>query len=242
MDRYNSDLKSLMSKTDAEPNRLQIAKEKAEYKTRDYHALNEELIKDIPLLLKDRSRFFDGLFANLVSGQAQYLVEAARAMNIISPTLESVDRTRAANWPFTVTEPSRSAFAGSTVLPDGPTFTSSHAPVQAPVHVVPQQSSFQQMPSSSAASGISLSKPTAPAAAPVAAAAPEAARAAAPAAAPTAQVQFAKALYPFQGQDNTEISFQPGDQVQIIAQSGDWWVGEIKGARGYFPSNYVQLI
>merc|ERR1712137_1241194 len=119
-------------------NRLQIAKEKAEYKSRDYNALNEELIRDIPVLLKDRSRFFDGLFANLVQGQAQYLVEAARAMNIIGPSLEHVDRTRAASWPFSITEPSRSAFAGSTVLPDGPTFTSSHAPVQAPVHVVPQ--------------------------------------------------------------------------------------------------------
>merc|ERR1712137_617765 len=233
MDRYNSDLKTLLSKPDVEPNRLQIAKEKAEYKSRDYNALNEELIRDIPVLLKDRSRFFDGLFANLVQGQAQYLVEAARAMNIIGPSREHVDRTRAASWPFSITEPSRSAFAGSTVLPDGPTFTSSHAPVQAPHKVVPQQQSQQQMPS-----GISLSKPQQ--SAPVAAAAPVAARAAAPPAQSAAQ--FAKALYPFQGQDNTEISFQPGDKVQIIAQSGDWWVGEINGARGYFPSNYVQML
>ena len=97
------------------------AKEKAEYKTREYTELNAELLRDIPALLKDRSRFFDGLFANvseritfcvqsfilsqLVDGQAQYLGDAARAMGLLSPNFSQVDRTRTAAWPFAVTEP-----------------------------------------------------------------------------------------------------------------------------------------
>merc|ERR1712232_1485257 len=54
MDRYNSEYKMLMTKPDTDPTKLQIAREKAEYKTREYNDLNEELIRDIPVLLHDR--------------------------------------------------------------------------------------------------------------------------------------------------------------------------------------------
>merc|ERR1712100_638482 len=97
MDRYNADLKVLMSKPDTDPTRLQILKEKAEYKSREYNSLNEELIRDIPALLRDHSRFFDGLFANVVQGKAVYMMETARAMGLLTPNFQNVDKSAPAN-------------------------------------------------------------------------------------------------------------------------------------------------
>eukprot|EP00012_Vannella_robusta_P002080 CAMPEP_0206190296 /NCGR_PEP_ID=MMETSP0166-20121206/4669_1 /ASSEMBLY_ACC=CAM_ASM_000260 /TAXON_ID=95228 /ORGANISM="Vannella robusta, Strain DIVA3 518/3/11/1/6" /LENGTH=343 /DNA_ID=CAMNT_0053606355 /DNA_START=599 /DNA_END=1630 /DNA_ORIENTATION=- len=219
MDRYNADLKMLMSKPDTDPTRLQIAKEKAEYKSREYNDLNEELVRDIPALLRDRSRFFDGLFANLVRGKAQYFAEAAKTMGLMSPHLAQVNRSGASTRPFVITEPSRSSHAGSVSLPAGsaPSPHSSQAPAPAPGPSFSQTQMQSQVP-------------------------PRAMPQAQQAAAPAPGTRQAKALFPFSGQDNTEISFQPGQTVTVISQSGDWWVGEVNGARGYFPSNYVQLM
>jgi len=52
----------------------------------------------------------------------------------------------------------------------------------------------------------------------------------------------ARALYPFQGQDNTELSFNFGDVLVIRRQDGEWWEGELNGRVGLLPANYVQLI
>lgn len=52
----------------------------------------------------------------------------------------------------------------------------------------------------------------------------------------------ATALYPFQGQDQTELTFAAGDVISLIRHdAGDWWEGELNGVRGLLPSNYVQL-
>jgi len=52
----------------------------------------------------------------------------------------------------------------------------------------------------------------------------------------------AKGLYPFQGQSPDELSFQPGDILNVINQNGDWWMAEMNGRQGLIPANYVQLI
>jgi len=52
----------------------------------------------------------------------------------------------------------------------------------------------------------------------------------------------AKGVYPFQGQSPDELSFNPGDILNIISQSGDWWTAELNGRQGVIPSNYVQLL
>eukprot|EP01092_Planopodium_desertum_P003371 TRINITY_DN16032_c0_g2_i1.p1 TRINITY_DN16032_c0_g2~~TRINITY_DN16032_c0_g2_i1.p1 ORF type:complete len:118 (+),score=4.86 TRINITY_DN16032_c0_g2_i1:159-512(+) len=51
----------------------------------------------------------------------------------------------------------------------------------------------------------------------------------------------AKALYPFQGQPG-ELTFNYGDVITIIKQSGEWWEGELNGRKGLLPANYVQLL
>jgi len=63
-----------------------------------------------------------------------------------------------------------------------------------------------------------------------------------PQAAPASRGVRAKGLYPFQGQSQDELSFNPGDELMVIDQSGEWWTAEMHGKRGLIPANYIQLI
>ncbi|GFY53570.1 intersectin-1 [Trichonephila inaurata madagascariensis] len=51
------------------------------------------------------------------------------------------------------------------------------------------------------------------------------------------------ALYPFTGQHSDELTFQKGDIITLVnADDPAWWKGEINGAVGLFPSNYVEVL
>ncbi len=52
----------------------------------------------------------------------------------------------------------------------------------------------------------------------------------------------AEAMYDYTSQDDNMLSFKRGDQINILQKTGDWWMGELKGKRGYVPSNFVQLV
>ena len=44
-------------------------------------------------------------------------------------------------------------------------------------------------------------------------------------------------------QDPNDLSFQPGDLIDVIAETNpDWWTGTHRGRRGLFPSNYVERL
>lgn len=52
-----------------------------------------------------------------------------------------------------------------------------------------------------------------------------------------------RALYEFWAQNSAELSFQPGDIISVINQEDEgWWEGELKGVRGLFPVNYVEVL
>lgn len=55
-----------------------------------------------------------------------------------------------------------------------------------------------------------------------------------------------KALFDYYGDNPTDLSFKQGDVITIIseqASSGpDWWQGEIRGVRGSFPLNHVEVL
>lgn len=63
-------------------------------------------------------------------------------------------------------------------------------------------------------------------------------------------VEFAKALYDFQGQPPHELSFKKGDLIGILSrtdpqtgQPAHWWRGKLQHSPvGFFPGNYVQLL
>ena len=54
---------------------------------------------------------------------------------------------------------------------------------------------------------------------------------------------YAIALYDYERDHETGLSFQQGDIIQIITQlPSGWWDGVLNGMRGFFPSNYCEYI
>lgn len=52
-----------------------------------------------------------------------------------------------------------------------------------------------------------------------------------------------RALYAFHSEDPASLSFQKGELIQVLTQlESGWWYGYCPGARGWFPSNYVQVL
>jgi len=60
---------------------------------------------------------------------------------------------------------------------------------------------------------------------------------------PQDPVWHVRALYPYTANSETELSFQAGAEITIHHKDpGGWWEGEVNGARGWLPMNYVQEI
>lgn len=54
---------------------------------------------------------------------------------------------------------------------------------------------------------------------------------------------YVRALYDYEADDRTSLSFHQGDTIQVITQlASGWWDGIINGVRGWFPSNYCAVI
>lgn len=54
---------------------------------------------------------------------------------------------------------------------------------------------------------------------------------------------WVRALYDYDADDRTSLSFRQGDVIQVITQlESGWWDGIINNTRGWFPSNYCQLL
>lgn len=54
---------------------------------------------------------------------------------------------------------------------------------------------------------------------------------------------YVRALYDYEADDRTSLSFHEGDIIQVITQlESGWWDGVINGVRGWFPSNYCEII
>ncbi|GAB7347083.1 hypothetical protein MBLNU459_g3214t1 [Dothideomycetes sp. NU459] len=52
-----------------------------------------------------------------------------------------------------------------------------------------------------------------------------------------------RALYDYDADDRTSLSFRQGDIIQVITQlESGWWDGVIHGVRGWFPSNYCEVV
>ncbi|CZT18952.1 related to cell division control protein 25 (GDP/GTP exchange factor) [Ramularia collo-cygni] len=54
---------------------------------------------------------------------------------------------------------------------------------------------------------------------------------------------YVRALYDYDADDRTSLSFRQGDIIQVITQlESGWWDGVIRGTRGWFPSNYCAVV
>ncbi|XP_014470507.1 PREDICTED: intersectin-1 isoform X2 [Dinoponera quadriceps] len=53
-------------------------------------------------------------------------------------------------------------------------------------------------------------------------------------------IERVMALYPYQAQNEDELSFEKGDVISVLGKEETaWWRGELNGVSGVFPSNYV---
>ncbi|XP_073530339.1 SH3 domain-containing YSC84-like protein 1 isoform X2 [Phyllobates terribilis] len=61
---------------------------------------------------------------------------------------------------------------------------------------------------------------------------------------PRADYVTATAIYPFDGLQPGDLSFQIGDKILVTTKTEsqyDWWEGKLKGELGIFPANYVMI-
>ncbi|KAG8908432.1 hypothetical protein FRB99_006637 [Tulasnella sp. 403] len=54
---------------------------------------------------------------------------------------------------------------------------------------------------------------------------------------------FVRALYDYQSSDASSLSFHRGDLIEVLTQlESGWWDGLLGDERGWFPSNYVEVL
>ncbi|KAF7260251.1 hypothetical protein EG68_02478 [Paragonimus skrjabini miyazakii] len=59
----------------------------------------------------------------------------------------------------------------------------------------------------------------------------------------SAQVPVCRALYTFEAENPFELSFHEGDIIRLIEQVDEnWYLGELGGKEGHFPTTYVQVL
>ncbi|KAI8880128.1 SH3-domain-containing protein [Backusella circina FSU 941] len=52
-----------------------------------------------------------------------------------------------------------------------------------------------------------------------------------------------RALYAYESNDPSSLSFQANALIDVLAQlDSGWWDGWCDGRRGWFPSNYVEIL
>ena len=50
-----------------------------------------------------------------------------------------------------------------------------------------------------------------------------------------------RALYPFKADDPTQLSLQPGSEIEVVEKlDTGWWRGYIGSTNGWFPAAYVE--
>ena len=298
MDRYRAEVKDRTEKGGKDPAKLAAAKEKLHNMTEAYQYLNGELLKDIPLLVNDRTVFFDPLLATTADSLIVYYQRCAKTMTECTPYIASVDRSACHRHPMVITDKEFSATYRQIILPDhappeaqaaqgqagqagqaqprqqgygAPPQQGYGAPPAQPGYGAPPAQPGYGAPPAQPGYGAPPAQPGygAPPAQPGYGAPPAQPGYGAPPAqpgygAPPAQAGFgappvarpqpsrptpttptgirARALYPFAGQDQTELSFNANDTLIIHKKEGDWWEAELNGKRGLIPGNYVQLI
>ncbi|KAL1742058.1 hypothetical protein HDZ31DRAFT_44090 [Schizophyllum fasciatum] len=56
------------------------------------------------------------------------------------------------------------------------------------------------------------------------------------------EIKRARALYDFSGAAD-ELSFRAGDEIAVLSEVLDeWWMGELDGRKGLFPTSYVEVL
>ncbi|KAI8999429.1 P-loop containing nucleoside triphosphate hydrolase protein [Gaertneriomyces semiglobifer] len=60
---------------------------------------------------------------------------------------------------------------------------------------------------------------------------------------PPKRLPQCRALYDYEASEADELTFVAGDLIGIVSKEDEgWWTGELRGRKGLFPANYVELI
>jgi len=244
MDRYRHELLNFQKEN--KDKRLAVAEEKYETAKNKYDAINDELSREMPILLNDRTMFFEPVFASYlyalneyyvagdsITGQNVHLVQhidrasAHTHARVITPK-ESSAAFQTFNTPVSsgVSSPATDHYDhGGSAVP--PAMQGGYPPAQQGYGAPPPQQGYGAPPPQQGYGQ------------------PQAYGAPAPsygAPAPAPGGRQARALYDFPGTEQDELPFRVGDVITILTMNGEWWEGENHGRRGLLPNNYVQLL
>ncbi|CAH0548139.1 unnamed protein product [Brassicogethes aeneus] len=56
------------------------------------------------------------------------------------------------------------------------------------------------------------------------------------------EVEYYISNYPYQSQEQGDLTFNAGEMIAVVKKDGDWWTGKLGNSVGIFPSNYVQKV
>eukprot|EP01091_Cochliopodium_minus_P021067 TRINITY_DN947_c0_g1_i1.p1 TRINITY_DN947_c0_g1~~TRINITY_DN947_c0_g1_i1.p1 ORF type:complete len:377 (-),score=137.94 TRINITY_DN947_c0_g1_i1:65-1195(-) len=230
MDRYRHDYKKGLEKGDS--GKASSNKKKFYGMKKAYELLNSEMLLDLPLLIRDKDQFFSPLFATHVKATSEFFQKAAEIMNKMWEWLMHINKENIHSYSSVITDEEQSCWNKQidlvAAVETNDIITRGNAPPQNNnnnYNQPPPQQTYNQPPPQQNFNQQQPMRPPPP-------------RNNQP------RVPQAKALYPFQGQDSNELSFNVGDVITLVdAQEGaDWWTGELNGYQGLIPSNYVQRI
>ena len=178
-----------------------------------YESLNEEMLQDLMHIVQDRE-FFAALLATHIQATANFYHQTAEIIEGIWQWVMHVNREDIHIYASVITPEEDSCWNKSVDL-------AASVDLNEPI----------ARDSGSAPAPRSMPTKANPARPPPAR--PKAA---------AKRVPTVKALYDFQGQDESELTFYAGDVITLIEgkEGEDWWTGELNGQRGLMPSNYVE--
>jgi len=267
VDRYRTDYEALQQKG-KEPEKVKEKQTKYLNMKKAYDMLNDELKQDMPRLLSDKGNFYTPLFGMLIFHELEYYKESAKAVKPVGDSVYGFDTQYVHTHAQVITPEDVSAHTmeinldapvreeddelnqrgnqededehqPTATLQPPPSYQQQPPPQKAPMGGPPPKKAPMGGPPPKKMGGPPPPKKVG-APPPKKMGGPPPPKKALPQRGPPQKT--ARALYPFAGQDGSELSFNPGDVLIIHKAEGDWWDAELNGAKGLIPGNYVQLL
>eukprot|EP01129_Flabellula_baltica_P015463 TRINITY_DN7891_c0_g1_i1.p1 TRINITY_DN7891_c0_g1~~TRINITY_DN7891_c0_g1_i1.p1 ORF type:complete len:372 (-),score=84.11 TRINITY_DN7891_c0_g1_i1:111-1226(-) len=229
--RRQSNMDKLITKverfTKEESPKLEATENKLVTAKRAYEDMNEELKRDIPLLLEDSVNFFLPILQNLIYTQSvfwsalgQHATELATSQSIYGPAQCQANEV--------ITPKSETAAHKTYIESHNPWGDqSANDPYAQPNDPYAKTNDPYAQPNDPYA------QPNDPYAQPT--------RTPPPPPRPSSHPK-ARGMWAFTAEGPNELSFNAGDIIEILEQNGEWWKGTLNGKTGLFPANYVSLV
>jgi len=257
MDRFHEKLKNMTDRSATSGSAANISEADARYKQarEEYERLANEMIVDCDRLHNGIAPFLEPCVAIFMQEQAAYATTYGRVMSKFNNYADGADTRILYDYHDVITTQTESSSGEDGNLPnykpkkkitpaqinaystvvDGahaPEFVDSHVGYSTPASS--EMASAPSAPAGGASSAGTASYRAGPGPA-------RSGRACPPPPQRGPAQQRCRALYDFDAEDATELSFRAGDVINIIKKSQDWWEGELNGRRGLFPGNYVEM-